>query len=168
VIEITPLEIHPEAARLVKLAEELRLAAYLCPAGIPTIGWGHTHGVELWQTCTEEQAEEFFRQDYAAAASAVSFSVSASLTPSMKGALVSLVFNIGAGSFEGSTLLSHLNAREYQLAADEFKRWNKGRHPKSGQLVVLPGLNVRRRDERALFLADGIPDLPAELRRAEP
>ena len=42
---------------IVKEAEGLRLSAYLCPAGIPTIGYGHTKGVKLGDTCTKEQAE---------------------------------------------------------------------------------------------------------------
>lgn len=61
-------------------------------------------------------------------------------------ALVSLVYNIGETAFSNSTLLKKLNAKDYQGAADQFPRWNKG----GGQ--VLKGLVRRRADERDLFL----------------
>jgi lysozyme len=61
-------------------------------------------------------------------------------------ALVSFVYNVGAGNFAKSTLLKKLNKADYQGAGDEFLRWNRG----GGK--VLNGL-IRRRDaERSLFL----------------
>jgi Phage lysozyme len=57
------------------------------------------------------------------------------------------VFNVGAGAFRSSALLCKLNARDHRGAADELLRWNRA----SGQ--VLPGLDRRRRAERALFLS---------------
>ena len=46
---------------IIKKWEGLRLEAYLCPAGVPTIGWGHTKGVKLGDKITLEQAEDFLK-----------------------------------------------------------------------------------------------------------
>ena len=50
---------------IIKKYEGLRLKAYLCPAGIPTIGYGHTKGVVLGQVCTKEEAEEWMKSQLA-------------------------------------------------------------------------------------------------------
>ena len=55
----------PAAINLIKEFESLRLEAYLCPAGVWTIGWGHTEGVRDGLRITEELAEEFLRRDVA-------------------------------------------------------------------------------------------------------
>jgi hypothetical protein len=68
------------------------------------------------------------------------------LTQNQFDALVSLVYNIGQTAFSNSTLLKKLNAKDYQGAADQFLRWNKG----GGK--VMKGLVRRREAERALFL----------------
>jgi lysozyme len=69
----------------------------------------------------------------------------------MRDALVSFVYNLGAGAFGGSTMLNLLNRGLYGEAVRQFARWNKG----SG--VELAGLTKRRKAEADLFLADGIP-----------
>jgi lysozyme len=48
---------------LIKKFEGFKPYAYLCPANILTIGYGHTRGVRLGQTCTEEEAEQFLIED---------------------------------------------------------------------------------------------------------
>lgn len=131
---------------LVKDAEGLSMNAYLCPAGVPTIGWGHTAGVKLGQTITLEQAEAFLREDLGNALSDVKRLVKVPLSVHQTAALVSWVFNLGAGNLAGSTLLHLLNERNYRGAADEFGKWTHG----GGK--VLPGLVKRRAAERALFL----------------
>lgn len=149
--------IGPRGAALVKAAESLRLTAYLCPAGLPTIGWGSTHLVELGTTCTLEEAEARFVQDTAAAESRVDHLVTVPITEGMRDALVSFKFNTKAGAFEKSTLLRKLNAGDYTGAAAEFKRWDKATNPKTGLLVKLLGLQRRRAAEAALFMEDGLP-----------
>ena len=47
----------------IKKYENLKLKAYKCSAGKPTIGYGHTKEVYMGQTITKEKAEEFFRED---------------------------------------------------------------------------------------------------------
>jgi GH24 family phage-related lysozyme (muramidase) len=61
-------------------------------------------------------------------------------------ALVSFVFNLGAGNFAGSTLLKMVNASDFNNAAGQFIRWNRA----GGK--VLTGLTRRREAEAALFL----------------
>jgi lysozyme len=131
---------------IIKFYEALRLKAYRCPAGIPTIGWGHTRGVKMGDTCTLIQAEDWLREDCAEAENAVNSLVKVPLTHNQFDALVSFVFNIGAGAFSRSTLLRLLNSGDYSGASKQFERWNK-----SGG-VVLNGLTARRKREKTLFL----------------
>jgi len=134
-----------DAVDLVKHFEGLRLQAYLCPAGVPTIGYGHTAGVALGQTITAAQAEQFLAQDLTAAAGQVDKLVTVALNPQQRGALASFVFNLGAGNLKSSTLLKLLNGGDYAGAAGEFGKWVKA----AGK--TLPGLVARRAAEAALF-----------------
>ena len=130
---------------IIKKYEGLRLKAYLCPAGIPTIGYGHTKNVKLGQICTEEEAEEWLQDDYNEAESGILKAVTTSLLPHQLQALTSFVFNLGIGRFKSSTMLMLINRREFADAAREFDRWvNAGG-------VKLPGLISRRAEERKLF-----------------
>lgn len=131
---------------LIKSFEQFRPTAYLpTPRDVPTIGWGHTHGVRMGDTCTQPTAEAWFQQDVASAVAAVNKAVTIPLTQNQFDALVSLAFNIGDGAFSGSTLVRSLNMKEYGFAAGQFAVWNK----QAGR--VLPGLVTRRAAEAALF-----------------
>jgi lysozyme len=147
----------PDAYTIIKHFESLCLVAYLCPAGVPTIGWGHTGGVSLGQKITPERAEQLIQADVLEFASMVTRHVAQPLTQQQFDALVSFVFNEGPGrkgvkdgfvvlkSGEPSTMLRNLNAGKYADASAELDGWNKG----GGK--VLPGLVKRRAAERALF-----------------
>lgn len=130
---------------LVKRSESLVLKAYLCPAHVWTIGYGHTRGVKMGDTCTEEQANQWLREDLRDAEAIVDATVDVPLSQNQFDALVSFVFNVGGGAFKTSTLLRLLNRGEYSRAAEQLDRWNKA----AGQ--VLAGLTTRRAAERALF-----------------
>lgn len=137
---------------LIKLSEGLETTAYPDPGnpttGEPwTIGYGHTVGVRPGDTCTEEQATEWLREDLRYAENAVRHLVDVALTQGQFDALVSFTFNCGMMALGNSTLLRLLNAGNYQGAADQFPRWNRGA---SG---VLPGLVTRRARERDMFLS---------------
>ena len=113
-------------------------------------------------TCTAEQATAWLREDVQWAEAAVGTLVKVPLTQPQFDALVSFVFNVGHGAFGRSTMLSRLNAGDYQGAADQFPAWNRGA---SG---VLPGLVARRAAERALFLGVGAnPETPGILEPGE-
>lgn len=135
--------------QLIRKHEGLRLDAYRDPANIWTIGYGHTKTARSGQRITREQAETLLLQDAAQAEQSVKALVKVPLKQNEFDALVSLVFNIGAGNFAKSTLLKKLNQGSKGEAAAEFEKWNKARV--NGQLQTLPGLITRRRDERQLF-----------------
>lgn len=137
------------AIALVKHFEGLYLTAYRCPAGVPTIGYGHTAGVRMGQTITGDQAEAFLSADLTAAAARVDALVRVPLSADQRGALSSFVFNLGAGNLESSTLLKLLNARDYDGAAIQFGRWVYAKV--NGVSTRLPGLVARRAAEAALF-----------------
>lgn len=139
--------INDAALELIKRHEGLRTTAYKCPAGVWTIGYGHTSGVRKGMRCTETQAEVWLMDDLRESEQAVDYLVKVPLTDNQRGALVSFVFNVGAGNFAASTLLRKLNAGDYASAADEFRRWNKA----SGKVLV--GLTRRRAAEAELFSA---------------
>lgn len=129
-------------------------AAYLCPAGVPTIGHGVTEGVKLGMVWTREQADAAFRREMekheAAVVRLVTFD---GMTQSQFDALVSFSYNCGAGNLESSTLLRKFNRGDVEGAAKEFAKWNKARNPKTNRKVVLNGLTRRRAAETALFLS---------------
>jgi lysozyme len=135
---------------LIKQFESFQAAPYLCPAGVPTIGYGHTAGVTMAsRPITESKAVELLSADLVRYERAVSEAVTIPLAQHEFDALVSLTFNIGVSAFRTSTLLRYLNDDNRTAAALEFAAWNKGR--RGGQLVVLPGLIARRKVERRLF-----------------
>ena len=129
----------------IKAHEGLRLDAYLCPAGVPTIGYGHTYNVKMGDRITEGQAERLLIGDLIVAETEVN-RYGFDLTQNQFDALVSFVFNIGAGNFRSSTLLKRLKANPNDPdIANQFKRWVYG----GGK--VLPGLVRRRNEESKLY-----------------
>jgi lysozyme len=130
---------------IIKTCEGLRLAKYLCPAGVWTIGYGHTGHIPK-SPIIKSEAEILLAIDLASVEKMMSRYVRLELNINQKGALISLIFNIGIGNFRASTLRMKLNRGDLAGAADEFPKWRKG----GGK--VLPGLVKRREMERALFL----------------
>lgn len=133
---------------LIKSFEGLRLSAYRCPAGVWTIGYGHTGpDVKTGQHITPAEAEALLRGDLDRFESGVnSFLDAAPTTDNQFAAMVSLAFNIGLGAFQRSTVLRQHKAGNRQRAAAAFLMWVKG----GGR--TLPGLVRRRTAERALYL----------------
>jgi lysozyme len=130
---------------LIRQFEGLRLLAYKCPAGIPTIGYGHTAGVKMGQSITKAEAEALLREDVTRFESHVDALVKVPLTQGQWDALSSWVYNLGPTNLERSTLLRKLNAGDYAGASAEFGKWvNAGGKP-------LTGLIRRRAAERAMF-----------------
>lgn len=144
-------QISDNGLQLIAGFEGLRLNAYFDAVGVLTIGYGHTQGVKRGDTITKKQALDFLRDDAQTAVNAVNQLVKVNLTQNQFDALVSLVFNIGAGNFKSSRLLKFVNVKQFKAAADAFKSWNKGRI--NGKLTVLKGLTIRRGRERELFLS---------------
>lgn len=136
---------------LIKKHEGLVLKAYLCPAAVCTIGYGHTATAQPGQRITEPQAEQLLVADLADAEAAVGKLVKVPLQQAQFDALVSFVFNVGAGNFKSSTLLQRINLRDQIGAVREFGKWTKARV--KGKMVDLPGLVRRRADEAQMFLS---------------
>ncbi len=131
------------------------LKAYLDSVGVLTIGVGHTSAagppkVTKGLTITAAESDEILARDLAGVEASVSSLVKVPLNQNEFDALVSLVFNIGAGGFKGSSVLRNLNAGSRAGAADAMLAWNKG--TVKGKKVALPGLTNRRQEERMQFL----------------
>jgi len=141
--------INDAGRRIIQKNEGLRLLAYHCPAGVPTIGYGHTKGVEMGQEITAVQAEVMLDEDISEFEVAVErFAPKAN--ENEFAALVSLAFNIGVEALSRSTLLRLFLAGDKAGAAAEFLKFVHVRDGKG--FKVLPGLVKRRHEERALFL----------------
>lgn len=143
------MNISESGIDLIASHEGLRLTAYPDPGtgGEPwTIGYGHTGGVSQDDTCTEEQAREWLKEDAQTAVRCVNQSVSGNLTQNQFDALCSFVFNLGCNALRNSTLLRCVNAGEDEQAAGEFGKWCHS----NGK--TLPGLVARRQAESELFL----------------
>lgn len=136
---------------LVKQAEGLRLKAYICPAGYPTIGYGHRVDSLSHPPVTEAEAEEMLRADLAQA-EAAALLLAPALTGPRLAALTDLIYNVGANAIKGSGVLRCLNAGDWPGAAARFRQWNKARV--NGQLTPLPGL-TKRREVGARWIEEG-------------
>jgi len=139
------MTISERGIELIKRFEGLQLKAYKCPAGVMSIGYGHTKDVSPTDEITEEKATELLKLDVKHADRVVSF-YTKNLTQNQFDALVSFVFNVGSGNFKSSTLLKKINADPKDpTIRTEFEKWVKS----SGE--VLPGLIARRRAESELY-----------------
>ena len=141
-----PTKLSKHGAQFIAGFEGFRGTAYWDSYGdVWTIGYGHTHAVHEGQRVTKAKALKLLEEDAARAATAVRDLVHVRLTQNQFDALVSFVFNLGAGALAESTLLKKLNKGNYKGARHEFGKWNH-----SGG-VVLAGLSRRRKAEAALF-----------------
>ena len=132
--------------RLIKDFEGLRLEAYLCPAGVPTIGYGHTKGVKMGQVITHEQADDYLIEDIAPLERHLN-KLGINFRQEQFDALVSWLFNLGVGNFKKSNLLKRIQADASDEAiAAEFIKWiYAGKTP-------LEGLKKRRVAEANMFV----------------
>lgn len=146
------MKVSNKAIEIIKKYEGLELTVYRCPAGILTIGYGHTKTAEPGMTINKEMAELLLKQDLNDFEKAINELVKVPLTQNQFDALISFVFNIGTDKFKNSTLLKKINEGNYKEAANEFLKWTKSRQP--GGLKDLPGLIKRRNDEKKLFEAN--------------
>jgi lysozyme len=144
------LKINDRGLALIKRAEGLKLDSYRCPAGIATVGYGHTGpDVRIPMTITPGQAERLLHEDLGRFEQGVEAVCGGAPTnPNQFSAMVSLAYNIGLGKFATSTVLKRHKAGDPEGAASAFLMWNKG----GGK--VLPGLVARREQERLLYLGE--------------
>ena len=137
-----------DAYELIKQFEGLRLEAYLCPAGIWTIGYGHTSGVSPNSFITIQEADEYLHRDVAAIEMQLN-KLNLSLRQCQWDAIVSFVFNVGIGNFKASTLLAKIRINpDDNSIIDEFLRWVYA----NGK--VMRGLQKRRLTAMKLYFSD--------------
>lgn len=121
--------------------EGFRGDAYVCPAGVLTIGYGHTNGVKRGDRMTKVRALELLREDLAVSERSVNC-MQVALLQRQFDALVSFVFNVGTEAFRSSTIRRIVSENpDDERIAGEFKRWDKA----GG--VRLEGLARRRQAE---------------------
>ena len=134
-----------EGLSLIKKYEGCKLTAYRCPAGVLTIGYGHTRGVKNGMTITQGIADQLLREDIAPVEKQIN-DMRLELKQNQFDALVSFIFNLGVGNFNSSTLKKKIIAKasNAEIAA-EFKKWTRA----GGK--VMPGLVKRRAEEAALW-----------------
>lgn len=135
------MRISKKGINLIKKFEGCRLTAYKCPAGIWTIGYGHTEGVKQGQKITQEQADNYLIQDLKKYENHVKNIVNLPLNQNQFDALVSFCYNCGAGN-----LMTLVKGRNLGQIAIAIPLYNKG----GG--VILKGLVKRRKAEQELFL----------------
>jgi lysozyme len=145
---------------LIKQFEGFRAKAYLCPAGIMTVGYGHT-GLDVVPglIVTQAQGDALLRNDVEKFSNIVNKALTTQVTQGQFDALVSFCFNTGPGktgvkdglitlkSGNPSTLLRKTNSGDKLGAAAEFPKWA------TAGGVPLKGLMVRREAEQRLYLS---------------
>lgn len=147
--------ISPKGSQFIADFEGLKLQAYKCPAGVWTIGWGHTgpdvkEGMEI----TKEQADQLLEKDISAKAEKYVNALPpyVVLQQHQYDALCSLVYNCGPAAIaKDSTIRKALCSGDFEKAAAGFLSWCKITDPKTKQKKVCKGLLARREIEKKLF-----------------
>ena len=147
-------QISPKGLSLIKKFEGVKLKPYLCPAGIPTISIGCTYyedGTKVKMTdapISEARATDIFLNVIKHYERSVDSFCRDDINQNQFDALVSFVYNVGAGSLKNSTLLKKVNANPTDpLIRLEFLKWNKS----GGK--ILNGLTLRRQAESELYFS---------------
>lgn len=145
------MKISENGIKFISNWEGKRNSAYKDAVGLWTIGIGHLikKGEVFAKVMTDKEVYDLFRKDIVQFENTVNNSVKVQINQNQFDALVSLAFNIGIGAFAGSSVVRNLNAKNYIEAANSFLKWNKGMI--GGKLVVITGLDNRRKAERDLF-----------------
>jgi lysozyme len=122
----------------IKGFEKLKLKAYKCPAGVLTIGYGHTRGVKEGQVITKVQADVLLKGDVLNVENSLN-KLNLDLTQGQFDAIVDFCFNLGVQKFLGSKLYNMIaiHASDANISA-QFRRWVYA----NGK--VLKGLQKRR------------------------
>jgi lysozyme len=147
-------KISDKGIELIKRFEGLSLKPYLCPANVPTIGYGNTfykNGKKVTlndKPITEQKAVEMLKQSLEKFEQYVDSYTTDSITQNQFDALVSFCYNLGPANLKSSTLLKKVNANPNdETIKDEFLKWTKAGGRK------LAGLVKRREAEAALYFS---------------
>lgn len=146
----------PELIEHIKQEEGWVDHPYLCPAGYPTIGWGHRIESMDHPKISIAQGMEYLNDDLLKARD-----IALRLSPGLKveperrlAAIIDFVYNLGGGAYAGSTLRQKVNGKQWAQASMQMKRWVYARNPKTERKEIHAGL-ARRRAKTAKWLLDG-------------
>lgn len=139
------MKINKAGLNLIKKYEGCRLTAYKCPAGVHTIGYGHTAGVKMGDKITQERADDLLKEDlyiYEKWVDTINTQYQYNFNRNEFSALVSFTYNCGSGALLS---LCAKGKRNKQQIGDCIKLYDKCK----GQ--TLKGLTLRRADETQLY-----------------
>ena len=139
---------------LIKSFEGFYAKPYMCPASVPTIGYGTTrypngNKVTLKDvSITEQKGVEYLMDDLKTFEKYVDSYCRDDVNQNQFDALVSFCYNLGPNNLKSSTLLKKVNLNPSDPSIlNEFLKWNKG----GG--IVLKGLTKRRQAESNLYFS---------------
>ena len=144
------MRVSPKGLALIQRFEGFSPVPYRCPAGYPTIGYGHV--VRMGEGLTHlSQTEALFllKQDVRVAEAAVQRLILVPLAQGQFDTLVSFTFNLGAGALQRSTLRRVVNRGEHEDVPCQLLHWVFAGGRK------LPGLVARRQAEAVMYGAVG-------------
>ena len=141
------MKISEQGINLIKHFETCKLIAYKCPAGVWTIGFGHTENVDNGMVISEANAIRLLKDDLRRFEAQIN-KLALSINQNQFDALVSFTFNLGIGNLKSSTLLKKIkeNADNLEIAG-EFIKWINAGGEK------LRGLLLRRLAEAVLYFS---------------
>jgi lysozyme len=153
-----------QCLELIKRFEGFSSTVYLCPAGVPTIGYGHAVKPRetFEQPMSEDTAMLLLQKDLYQFQLSVQRLITAPLNDNQYSAILSFTYNLGGGALQRSTLRQKLNRGEYETAADEFGKWVFANGRK------LKGLIYRRSAEEKLFIAPVEQEEPVVKKQEKP
>ena len=139
------MKINKHGLDLIKKYEGCRLTAYKCPAGVLTIGYGHTDGVKAGDTITQAQADLYLQSDvgtYENLVNEYNRNYNYKFNRNQFSALVSFAFNCGAGNL---AMLLQNGKRDKKAISEKMLLYcNANGKP-------LKGLQERRKAEQYLY-----------------
>lgn len=156
------------AGEIAKPFEGLVLHPYHCPAGYPTIGYGHLlsrekHAdLDQWEPLTHEEAEALLHQDMTKALVGALRHTLVAVTDGQLAALADFCYNLGIGAYQRSTLRNVINQGYPDEAPEQFRRWVYAGGRRLRGLVLRRGAEVdmgelwERLDAEAELFASGV------------
>ena len=134
------------ALSIIKKYEGFRAKVYICPGGYKTIGYGHLlKKNEQLTEISESEASALLIQDIRSIEASLVRLVNVILNQNQLDALISFCFNVGAGSFQRSTMRQKINRLQHMQVPNEFSKWIFANGRK------LKGLVSRRYEEANLY-----------------
>lgn len=117
--------ITAELVSFVKAQEGWVSRPYLCPAGFPTIGWGHRIPSLNTAPISKAEGERLLQSDLEVFRDQVVAMSPNLLTGSERrcAALVDFAFNVGPHRYKVSTLRKRVETEDWPEAAKEMRRW---------------------------------------------